>query len=65
MRKYINKIDNIDIFQNYFEEELYTELPELSKAENKTAGEEEYKEFKKGLDSCKNKVDSDEVIKAF
>ena len=43
MRKYINKVDNVQIFQNEFEKELYTQLPELSKTENKNAGEEEYK----------------------
>lgn len=38
MRKYINKVDNVEVFQNEFEKELYTELPEFSKNENKTAG---------------------------
>jgi len=40
-------------------------LPEFSKSENKSAGEEEYKSFKEKLDKCKNKSDSDDVVKLF
>lgn len=43
MRKYINKIDNVQIFENEFERELYQDLPELCKTENKVASDEEYK----------------------
>ena len=59
MKKYINKIDNVEIFENEFERELYTELPDLVKTENKAATEEEYKEFKEKLDRCKNRGESD------
>ena len=65
MKKYINKVDNAQIFQNEFEKQLYVELPELSKTENKAAGEEEYRQFKDKLDACKNKHESDEAIHAF
>ena len=65
MKKYINKVDNVEIFENEFEKALYTDLPELGKAENNRAGDEEYKEFKSKFESCKNKNESDETIKAF
>lgn len=65
MKQYINKAENAEIFENEFERELYLELPELCKAENKAAGEEEYKAFKEKLDKCKNKSESDEVAKLF
>lgn len=37
----------------------------MSKTENKAAGDEEYRVFKEKLDACKNKNESDEVVKAF
>lgn len=46
MKQYINKTENAEIFENEFERELYMDLPDLCKAENKAAGEDEYKEFK-------------------
>lgn len=45
MKKYINKIENVEIFENEFEKELYNDLPEI-KTENKAASEEDYKTFK-------------------
>ena len=40
MKQYINQADNAEIFENEFERELYLDLPELCKTENKAAGEE-------------------------
>ncbi len=40
MKKYINKIDNVEIFENEFERELYCDLPDLIKTENKAANED-------------------------
>lgn len=59
MKKYINKLDNVEIFENEFERQLYLDLPELCKTENKAATDDDYREFKERLDRCKNKNDSD------
>lgn len=65
MKQYINKAENAEIFENEFERELYLELPDICKTENKAAGDDEYKDFKEKLDKCKNKNESDEIAKLF
>ena len=46
LAKYIGKTEDAEIFEDEFQKEIYENLPELVREENKEAEEEDYKKFK-------------------
>ena len=62
--KYINKAENAEIFQDEFQKEIYENIPaNFVGEEEKTGGDDSYKEFRSHLDNCKNVQDSNDIVK--